>query len=266
MKGRVCQACGAANDETRIFCSNCGARLEGDIVNLGGAGATAESKPLAAPPLPQQTGRKRGPGRPPGSASRTGVSFVRQLVFTAVVAAFVAAIIQMARTPDNIPPKESVSQANARETLEQLQSAAASRLPTTWVINQTAINEFLVTTIQMNSTVDSSLSAQFVRSFVVTESGAFELGIEQRFLGRPLFFLIRGVPEPSGSRLKVRWVGGFIGRLPVHPNLLPALQVLFRPTFAGLAQALEPLALAGRATISPADVTLEWPGTQTPAP
>lgn len=263
MRGRACQACGMSNDETRVFCSNCGTRLEGEIVELGGSEG-GETKPLTAPPLPGSGFARRRVKRPVGAPRSGGGRVFSQLVFTAVIGAFLAAIIQMARTPDGIPPREGASVANARETLDQLRAAAASPLPTTWVINRTAINEFLVTTIQMESKGGSGLSAQFQRTFVVLERGSFELGIEQRFLARSLYFLLRGVAEPGDSGMDVRWVGGSIGRLPVHPALLPALEYLYRPSFGGLAQAVEPLAGTRRVTISPADVTFEWPGTHTP--
>lgn len=112
------------------------------------------------------------------------------------------------------------------------------------------------------STVDASaVTVEFQRAFVQLQEGSFQLGIEQKFLERNIYFLLEGQPEASGSGLDVKWSGGSIGRLPVHPALIPVFLRLFQPTITGLAQPLDLLRQTSSVKISPVDATFQCPGT-----
>jgi len=260
---RVCQHCGTENDDTRVFCSNCGTRLP--AVEAGSAAAPlASSAGASAPPLPgafRPTAKKLlKPVKQGGGASALKLS---SFFWTLVLAALLAAIIQMAREPDDIPPVTGANAAAAGETLSTLRKLLASPQPSSWTVNANAINQFLETTIQMqpSATGASAVTVEFQRTFLKLQEGCFKLGIEQKFLGRNFYFLLDGRPEASGSGLDVKWSGGSIGRLPVHPALIPVFFRLFQPTITGLEQPLDLLRQAGSVTITPSDATFQCPGT-----
>ncbi len=273
MNVRICGHCGAENDLTRVYCANCGARLPEETTALATAPAAAPAAapamaapaPRSAPPLPGAPYRRRAPvSTPPkgGKASSSPGGFVfSQLIVTALIGAVLAALIQMARLPDLIPVPVPRNAASASETLKVLRECSQAASMTSWTVNGKAVNEYLATTIIMQPTDSTSLlKAEFQRVFVMPESGWFEFGMEQKFFGLNLYFLLRGVSEKTEGGMTVRWVGGAIGRLPVHPRLLGALQILFRPTFQGLEQVLPLLANASAVEITPADVTIRWSG------
>ena len=259
MKVKACISCGYENDATRVFCTNCGTRLTDELTN--------SKKP--APEVPEtrsapsiNTFRQNQSIRPNKQNQPSSLGQVLgQLIFTAAMAAIIAALIQMARTPDSIPPPVKPDSAGAQKTFEALQQCGSSPTSQTWTVNAGAINEFVISTIQMvPATQGSSLQAEFRRAFVRLNDGEADFFIEQRFLTRDLYFRLGIVPESATTGLVARVVGASIGRVPVHPALLPALMPIFKPSLAGLEQATTILQKASEATITPTDVLIKWPG------
>ncbi len=181
----------------------------------------------------------------------------------AVVSATIACVIQMVRAPDNIPPAVGIDTAATHETFTTLKDLVGSPKPISWTVNSKAINQFLETTIEMKPANPgiSGMSAIFQRAFVNLHHGNFSLSIDQKFLGTNLYFVMEFEPVVTGSGLSARPTGGAIGRMPVHPALLPVFLRLFEPTITGLSQPLECIKKAKSVTITPDDATLQWPGT-----
>ena len=174
-----------------------------------------------------------------------------------------ACLVQMAREPDNIPSAVGADADAARETLSTLKGLGSSLAPSSWIINSKAINQFLESSIEMKPSGGglSAMGARFQRAFVKLNHGSFVLGIDQKLLGADLYFLLNLDPQITGAGLGVRPTGGAIGRMPVHPTLMPIFLRLFGPVAAGLSQPLELLRKANSVTVTPDDATLKWPGT-----
>ncbi|MCX6969327.1 MAG: hypothetical protein NTV93_04115 [Verrucomicrobia bacterium] len=204
------------------------------------------------------------PSPPPSAQTRSATGFlISSLFWMAVVSATLASVIQMVRAPDNIPPAVGINTAAAQETFTTLKELVASPKPISWTVNSKAINQFLETTIEMKPADSgiSGMSASFQRAFVKLHRRNFSLSIDQKFLGANLYFVLEFEPVVAGSGLDARPTGGAIGRMPVHPVLLPVFLRLFEPTIAGLSQPLECIKKAKSVTITPDDATLQWPGT-----
>ncbi|MFZ4776504.1 MAG: hypothetical protein ACOYM3_14120 [Terrimicrobiaceae bacterium] len=184
------------------------------------------------------------------------------------MAAILACFIQMAREPDHIPAAVGIDTAAANETFATLRELTSSPKPSSWTINSKAVNQFLETTIQMKASGSGQtlMNAEFQRAFVLFEAGSFQLGIDQKFLGQHLYLLLNIRPESTDSGLAATLAGGSIGRMPVHPALVPVFLRLFEPTITGLSQPIELLKRVKSVTITPEDATLKWPGTGNPAP
>ena len=258
---KACSSCGTQNDFTRVFCANCGTRLPEGESPAGQQPATA-TPARSAPPLPAPVRRK--PIKPALKRAEHGLVglLARELILMAALGAILAGMIQMAREPDGIPPRSSANAAVVRETFATLRQMSASPRPISWTVNQNAVNEFLATTIRMEASdlAGKGAAAKFRRSFVRFQTGRLTLGVEQEFLGRSLYFLADVVPAPTAQGMEAKVAGGAIGRLPVHPVLLPNFLRLFQPTITDLAQPLEVIRRAKSVTVQPADVTLQWAG------
>ena len=273
---RTCEHCGTQNDDTRVFCGNCGTRLaaaastdpvEAPRAANPGAAPVLPAAGVTAPPLPQPAYRrpKRGP-KPAPVSERSATGFlISSLFWLTVVSATLACLIQMVREPDNIPAAVGVDTAAAHETFSTLKELGASSKPISWTVNAKAINQYLESTIEMKPGEPgiSSMSARFQRAFVKLHKGSLTLYIDQKFIGADLYFFLNLEPEKAGPGVGVRPTGGGIGRLPVHPLLVPAFLRLFAPVISGVSQPLEFLKKAKSVTITPDDATLQWPGTGT---
>ncbi|MEI6493167.1 MAG: hypothetical protein WCO94_11515 [Verrucomicrobiota bacterium] len=234
-------------------------RNAGTTSGLPAAGVTA-------PPLPQPAYRRpKRSSAPPAPVSERGASgsLVAGLFWPMVVSAMLACLIQMARKPDNIPAAVGVDTSAAHETQATLKDLGASSKATSWTVNSKAINQYLESSIEMTSADAgvSAISARFQRAFVNLHKGSFTLYVDQKFLGVNLYFILDLEPEKSGAGLGAKPTGGGIGRLPVHPVLMPAFLKLFEPVLAGLSQPLKILRTANSVTITPEDATFQWPGT-----
>lgn len=266
MNVRVCVQCGAENDVTRVFCANCGMRLP---AAAGESSRQAAAKPPAggAPALPKPAGRRVS--KPVRKSSERGIFgfLFSQLLSAVLMAAFLAALIQMVREPDSIPSRAGESGSAAQDVYETLRSLASSTHPGSWTVNQSAINSFLETTIKAASpdSAESMVGAKFQRAFVRLGDGRADFGLEQNFFTRNIYLLLKFQPEPSPKGLGVKVTGGAVGRLPVPDVLLPVFLRLFQPAISGLDQPIAPIRRAQTATITPGDVTLQWAGSGTSA-
>lgn len=272
MSARVCGQCGAENDATRVFCANCGSRLPEATFEQGNAPA-AHQVPRAGRSAPELPGVRKTAGRSQGKPSlsqavpRAGLGrLFGQILSTALLAAGLAAIIQIARVPDGVPATQSANPAATSERMETLQAGASATQPSLWVVNEDAANEAIATIIQMKPDVSGSpVNARFVRAAVSFDAGFFELFIQQKFLGRDLYLKLRGVVRPSGNGCTVEWVGGAAGRLPLAPALLQVYARLFEQVFLGLDQATGLLSRAGDIRFEPGKATVQWLGRPAPS-
>ena len=268
---RTCEHCGVENDDTRVFCGNCGTRLSEAIPAAAAGLPVSKTAPVmpavgvTAPPLPGVPSRRPGKPSKPSSDQTRGVTgfLISSLFWMAVVSATLACVIQMVRSPDNIPPATGIDTAAARETFTTLKDLVGSPKPISWTVNVKAINQFLETTIEMKPADSgiSGMSASFKRAFVKLHRGNFSLLIDQKFLGTNLYFVMEFEPLATAAGLDARPTGGAIGRLPIHPALIPVFLRLFEPTITGLSQPLGCIKKAKSVTITPDDATFQWPGT-----
>lgn len=269
---RACQHCGGENDDTRVFCSNCGIRLPevapSDPADPAGKPSAGTASGLAAPPLPgvpyKRPDRRSQPSSRPAPAERGVTGFlISSFFWLIVVSAMLASLIQMVREPDNIPAPVGTDTSAAHETFSTLKDLGSSPKAISWTINSKAINQFLESTIEMkpSDAGNSALSARFQRAFVKLNKGSFVLCVDQKFFGTHLYILLDVKPESTATGLGAKPAGGAIGRMPIHPVLMPVFLRLFEPTITGLSQPLELLKKAKSVTITPDDATLQWPGT-----
>lgn len=271
MSSRICPHCEAANDLTRVFCAECGTRLPAHVPEE----TPHEAKPAApaaagssAPPLPVPI-RRRAPVKPIKQAQPSLVVLLAKMVLsTAVLAAILAAVIQIAREPDGIPPVAEPNAARAEETLDSLKKMGESELPISWTLNQHSVNEYLASMIRMapESIPSYGLGAEFQRAFVRLVPGRVGLGIEQKFLTRSVYFLLEFEPEKSAAGLEAKVSGGELGRLPIPDALLPAFRRLFDPALSALSPPLDAIRKAEAVTIQSGDVKLQWAGTASSPP
>lgn len=220
-----CEQCGHDNDLTRIFCQECGSRLE----------RPADLPTAAPPPLVAA-----GPDRRLAKVKKQGPSLgkLAGTVFRlAILAAVLAVLIQLLRAPLDIPPPVSPRDPQGEVARRLIESASQSPSPVSIGVSQDAINSILSSSLKVTAAEGSSpLKAEIQRIYVVFKAGAMQVGMEQRIQNWPIYVSMDVVPQKNGSAWEGKVIGAQIGRLPIHPLLAPLVKRLFAP----LAEVLQP--------------------------
>ena len=255
MKSIKCSQCGHENDPTRVFCQECGARLE------RGAG---DEPTISAPTKVPAESRFRGRAAATGLAA-TIFGFVRGLVSTAILAAILAALIQMARQPEDVPPAQAANEVQAGQLLHTVQVLSGSNYARTIDISQAQANNYLAASIVPDpATSNSIFRADFSRAFVVIRSGELKFFVEQRLFGWPIYMYLITAPEAAG-KASLRVTGGGIGRMPISPRLMPLLEGIMRPVIASTSEAVTVLESADEILFTPSMAKLSWKARKTGA-
>jgi hypothetical protein len=69
---------------------------------------------------------------------------------------------------------------------------------------------------------------------------------------------LTAVPESSGGKSSLKVTGGGVGRMPLHPRLLPLLQGIMRPVTSSTSEAAAILETADEIVFTPSMVRLNW--------
>jgi hypothetical protein len=255
VKSIKCGQCGHENDATRVFCQNCGERLE----------RPAGENPVMSGPtkVPSET---RSWSRAAGTGFVASVfGFIRRIVSTALFAALLAVLIQMARPPDRVPPAQPPNEVQAGQLWQAVQVLSGSNYARAMDISQAQANNYLASSIVPDPVGGNSIfRADFSRAFVVIKSGKLEFFVEQRFYGWPIYMYLEAVPENSEGKSSLRVTGGGIGRMPLHPRLMPLLHGIMRPVISSTSEATAVLETADEIVFTPAMARLSW-NARTPA-
>lgn len=282
MSARLCGHCGAENDGTRIFCTNCGSRLSAynspeipepepehtaktphpPLVTPPVA-PPAEAPGLSAPRIhtpaaPRRVSRGGNSSIKPDSGRSTLSGFLGQLFITAVLAAILAAMIQICRPPDNVPPVQAPEETAAAQVMEQLRGGAAAPGASDWTVNDNAVNQFLATVVRAKDGDPGPLKPAFTRTCAAIEQGSFQLLVEEQFLRQRIYFSLTGVVVPSTDGPRVEWVGASAGRLPVHPALIPYFRVFFHQVLDALDPVTQLLKSAKAVNLNSGKATIQW--------
>jgi hypothetical protein len=245
-----CSQCGHENDPTRVFCQNCGARLE----------RPAGEDPAISGPSKVPAGRHFR-ARAAGAGCVAAVfGFIRGTVSMAILAALLAVLIQMGRQPDDVPPAQPANEMQAGQLLHALQVTSGSNYARTMDVTQAQANNYLASSIVPDTAAagKSWFRADFSRAFVVIKSGELDFFVEQRLHGWPIYLYLVMAPETSSGKLSLRVTGGGIGRMPLNARLIPLLEGVIRPVISSTSEAAAVLETADEVVFTPSMARLNW--------
>jgi hypothetical protein len=251
MKVLKCSQCGHENDLTRVFCQDCGARLDRMEVDA--------SKGPAAPPLVTA-----GPGKSfkpikIRKAGGGGLGWLKSLIILVIWAAIIAAVIQAVRPPDDAPPATAANVAQGAVLENMLRTSSFSPTPVTYGATPDAINGLLSSKLKSGGE-SSGITPEFKRVYVATGDKTLKVGLEQTIATWPVFVVFEGVPVKSGDKWVLKPVGGRIGRLPIPAPLSPYIERFFAPVSEALNTQLAYLNNANSIEVTSGQVVLSWPG------
>lgn len=238
-----CASCGYENDPTRVYCHNCGVRLERGNVPPAPTGFTH----------PTDVAKMKKPRQPVAWGRYFGALFK-----VALLAVLVAAVVLAFLPPHDVPAPVEPDKNLALRLSGLLNDASSSSEARAFGLPAADINRWLVSSVALQG-LGGSMRLEPERLYAVPGNGAVRVGLEATVAGS-MHVYFEGDYEPvrrgNGYTLEPRRYS--VGRLP-WPVLLgwPVQKQL-----DGLAEALSgPLGQLARASyigISPEMVTLRW--------
>jgi hypothetical protein len=256
---KICTACNTENNDTRVFCLNCGQRLPQPVAGSNPGFAEKTSR-VAGPQISvRQSETKSIPRRTP-NAGRNLLSLFLNLLFWAVLAGLVFGIYLVSQAPGGIRPAVE-KDAAASAALASFFRKASTTPGGAWMGSEESINRFLLENVKLVPVAGPlGIHTEFKRCFVKLGEGSLDFVMEQSLEGHPLYFSIQLQPYSQDGDLKVRMLGASLGRLPVPAPVVPFVLAIWQPCFDSLGAIVDSLDTASSASVTPKSLVVRWPG------
>lgn len=215
----LCPECRRENEPERIYCHDCGARL--DRTSL------AKITPKGEDAL--ETQRRLRLMLDPQRAKMRHLFFK---ISKFVLGAFVmAALVQMLLPPD-VPPPVKSGEFPPQINLD-LENAAMSHNAPPMRYTEAQVNAYLGGALKSRQAALSKL-LQFERAVVNFDENVCRITAQRSLLGFSVFTATSSRVTLENGTLKASNNGGSIGRLPVHPLLMQYADPIFGDLWAAL--------------------------------
>jgi hypothetical protein len=215
----VCPECRRENEPERIYCHDCGARLD----------RTALAKFAPKGEDAKETQRRLKTMLDPQRAKLRLMFFkISKLVLGAAAA---AAVVQMLLPPD-VPPRTKSGEFPPQINLD-LENAAMNHTATPLRYSEAQVNAYLGSALKSKQAALSKL-LQFERAIVTFDENICRITAERSLFGVSFFTTTSSKVTVQNGTLTAANDGGSIGRLPIHPRLMKYADPLFGDLWTAL--------------------------------
>lgn len=215
----VCPECRRENEPERIYCHECGAKLDRTAV--------IASKPADA--RDKERRRVRNMFDPHRAKMRLMFFRICKLILGSVVAAFV---VQMIRPPDVAPEKKALELTQLGLDLE---NAVNFHRPTPLQYSEDQVNDYLVQVVRSKQKALSKPLLDFRRIIVGFTEGKCTVTAERSVLGYySLYTSETFAVQITEGAINASNKGGAIGRLPIYPQIMQYLDIVFADVWPAL--------------------------------
>jgi len=235
----VCEECRHENEAERIYCHNCGERLD--------RSAAAARKPMVDP---TETHRRLQKMLEPPSRVRHNFFAVGKLVLAAVAA---ATLVEMALPPELPAPTKIVS------PQIDLDLENAHLRPSPLEYSQDQINAYLAYRLISKKAALTYPFLTFVRATASFREGACTIGVERSLFGYSIFSRTSHRVDTSAGKIAATNVGGWIGRLPIHPAIMQFGDIIFADLWSALERERKLIGKMGAVNFHDGSVTITAP-------
>ncbi len=221
----ACKECGHTNEGERLFCHECGSKLD-----RAGVVAHQHEKEKKAGSPEQVQERVRRVMRP---ESRFMHGFFKSAGRTLSLSALTALLAAALLPPRNLPEAKAddVYSDAPRAALEM---AAISRMPFERQITQEEINSYLKSSVRLKTTGPLENILKFDRVFTILEEGSLRVVLQKSVSGLPIYAGAAFGLKAGGSELEVTPQGMNIGRLNLPASVLGYAKGIFDPVWDSL--------------------------------
>jgi len=236
----VCGECRHENEAERIYCHNCGERLDRSVI-------AAQKKAQD----PQEEARRRLQ-KMLGPPNRTRQHFfaVSKL---ALAAAVVAALVEIVLPPE-LPAPTKVLPPQVDLDLEN-----AHLRPSPLEYSQDQINAYLTYRLISKKAALTYPFLTFVRATASFREGACTIAMERSLFGYSIFSRTSHRVETNAGKIAATNVGGWIGRLPIHPVIMQFGDIIFADLWSALDRERKLVGKMGTVNFHDGSVTIAAP-------
>ena len=235
----VCGECRHENEAERIYCHNCGERLDRSMA--------AAQKPMVDP---TETHRRLQKMLEPPSRGRHNFFAVGKLVLAAVAA---AALVEMALPPE-LPALTKIVSPQIDLDLEN-----AHLRPSPLEYSQDQINAYLTYRLISKKKALTYPFLTFVRATASFREGACTIAMERSLFGYSIFSRTSHRVETNAGKIAATNVGGWIGRLPIHPVIMQFGDIIFADLWSALDRERKLVGKMGAVNFHDGSVTITAP-------
>jgi len=215
----LCPECRRENEPERIYCHDCGARLDRTVL------AKAVPKGEDA----KETQRRLRTLLDPQRAKMRLLFFkVSKLILGALAA---AAVVQMLLPPD-VPPRAKSGEFPPQINLD-LENAAMNHNAPPLRYTEAQVNAYLGSALKSKQAALSKV-LQFERATVGFDESVCRITAERSLFGFSLFTGTSSTVTLDNGTLKSANNGGKIGRLPIHPLVMKYADPIFADLWTAL--------------------------------
>ncbi len=210
----ICKQCNFENEPERVYCHNCGAKLDRSLLPPE---ATRREDPVVV----QERVRKliKPEGVPPWQR-------IRNLLGSVIVAALLAALFVISRTPDGAPNLSQGAVMDAppiTDDMEGQQQVTGAHLMR---YTDDQVNAFLQSSLRGK---DKDSTVKFERAYVHFDEGVCRITTEESIFGLSFYAMTERTVSIQNGSIVSRSLGGSFGRMAISAKIMPALESAFAP-------------------------------------
>ncbi len=221
MTALICPDCRRENEAERIYCHDCGAKL--DRSKLTKEKAIVEEKPEET-----QKRVKRMFGR---QADRYKYVFIK--LCKVVLGAVAAAAVILALLAPDVPPKKKNAEL-PRQINFELEDATMAHRGAKLRFTEQEVNAYLANALRSKQAALDEPLLHFERALVKMDEGVCEITMERSVFGYSLYTTADYAIATGDGKLTASSRGGSIGRMPIHPEVMKYGGVIFADLFKAL--------------------------------
>jgi hypothetical protein len=217
----TCPECRRDNEAERIYCHDCGARLDRSAL----AGRTTGKKETSE----ELHKRMRGMFSQRGVRARLLLFKVAKLV---LIACATAAAVVISIPPDVPPPVKS--EGFPPQINLSLETLTESRQPQSMQFSEEGVNAYLVNALKRKKEKLNHPLIDFERGIVAFTEGNCRVTIERSIFGYSIFTSGDYAVQIEGGKVTASPRSGAIGRMPINPRVMPYAGFLFSDAVAAM--------------------------------
>ena len=214
----LCTECQHENEAERVYCHNCGARLDRSAVI-----PTKE-------PVVDTRKRVKKMFDPQRARIRALFFKTSKMILGAGV---LALVIQMILPPDVPEPTKTLMLAS--QIRLDMESATTRHQPPQLDFSEDQVNAYLAATLKTKQSVLNKPLLDFKRAIAAFGEDICTITVERSLYGQySLYSSVAYSVAVANGKIAARHKAGSIGRLPIHPQLMQYVDVIFADVWGAL--------------------------------